>query len=171
MAVCAWVVEVAAAGPRVQALRARYDPVARLGMPAHITLLFPFMAPTEVDASVLRRVDRALHGARAFAYTLAEVGRFESVAYLVPSPVAPFVELTRRLALAFPEYPPYGGAHADVVPHLTVAHGDAAQLQRVVRRLEAALDVGGSIRSVCRSISLWDNASGRWRRSHRVPLT
>ena len=40
------VVEVPEAEPLVGAWRLRFDPVAALGMPAHVTLLYPFVAPS-----------------------------------------------------------------------------------------------------------------------------
>ena len=52
---------------------------------------------------------------------LASVGRWPDVVYLAPEPDAPFRRLTAALASAFPDYPPYEGAHEEVIPHLTVA--------------------------------------------------
>ena len=51
MSESALVVLVPAAEPCVGALRLRYDPVARLGMPAHVTLLHPFVDPREMTFS------------------------------------------------------------------------------------------------------------------------
>ncbi len=42
--------------------------------------------------------------------------------WLAPDPAHPFVELIERLATEF-GVRPYGGAHGEVVPHLTVARG------------------------------------------------
>ena len=44
------------------------------------------------------------------------------VLWLAPEPADPFVALTAAVAAAFPAYPPYGGAHDEVIPHLTVGH-------------------------------------------------
>ena len=41
----AFVVLVPEAEPWVKDLRERYDPIAAVGMPAHITVLFPFIPP------------------------------------------------------------------------------------------------------------------------------
>ena len=57
-----------------------------------------------------------------FSFRLNRLERFpEGASYLAPDPGEPFVRLTRAFAERFPAYPPYGGAHADVIPHLTVA--------------------------------------------------
>jgi hypothetical protein len=57
----------------------------------------------------------------AFECTFARAGWFgEDVLWLAPEPGRPFRALTTALHAAFPEYPPFGGVHLDVVPHLTV---------------------------------------------------
>lgn len=61
-----FIVRVPEAEPRVQSLRDRFHPVAKLGVPAHVTVLFPFMAPERIDEAVLSRVREAISGARAF---------------------------------------------------------------------------------------------------------
>ena len=51
--------------------------------------------------------------------------------YLAPEPSAPFRNLTHELCRRFPEYPPYGGAFDDVVPHLSVAHDEELDAVRL----------------------------------------
>jgi hypothetical protein len=41
------VVPVPEAEPRVGALRTALDPSAALGVPAHVTILYPFVAPAQ----------------------------------------------------------------------------------------------------------------------------
>ncbi|MDE2297267.1 MAG: 2'-5' RNA ligase family protein, partial [Burkholderiales bacterium] len=55
----------------VNALRERFDASARIGVPAHITVLFPFMPSTGVEPSVLRSVRAVVGRARAFEFSLA----------------------------------------------------------------------------------------------------
>jgi 2'-5' RNA ligase len=93
------------------------------GMPAHITLLYPFLEPGEVDEDVEAELGLLFAGERAFDFELTDVGLFPGVVYVAPNPVAPFVALTELLARRWPENPPYGGSFNDIVPHLTVAHG------------------------------------------------
>ncbi len=42
----------------VKPFRDRYDPSAAAGVPAHITLLYPFKHPNEVDQTVLDDLDQ-----------------------------------------------------------------------------------------------------------------
>jgi 2'-5' RNA ligase len=105
----------------VSRLRDRMDPSASQGVPAHVTLIYPFMAPALLSDDVRRRVEQIVGKEPTFPFTLSEVGRWPNVVYLAPDPPDPFRRLTQALADAFPDYQPYDGVHADVVPHLTVA--------------------------------------------------
>ena len=60
MASTALIVKVPQAEAMVGDLRARFDAVSQLGVPAHITILFPFMAPDQVTQAVLQRVQAVL---------------------------------------------------------------------------------------------------------------
>jgi 2'-5' RNA ligase len=153
----------------VGALRAVHDPSAADGAPAHVTLLFPFRAAEQIDDAAIARVQAIAADARPFDFTLARIGRFDGTLYLAPEPAAPFVALTRALAAAYPEHPPYGGLHADVVPHLTVARGDAAVLDRVAATLGMSWP-GAGIAARAGDIVLIANHTGRWRTLHRFPL-
>lgn len=163
MAESGLIVRVPEAEALVGPLRGRLHPAASLGVPAHVTVLFPFMAPELIDGAVLGRLRGALAGAAPFAFELGRVGRFPETAYLAPDPAEPFADLTRRLAAAFPAYPPFGGAHDEIVPHLTVAHGDAASAARAVIELGRLLEEAGPIRAECREVELLENSTGTWR--------
>jgi hypothetical protein len=117
----------AAVGPH----RARLDASAHDGVPAHLTVLYPFLPPAEIGPGVLAELSRLFAGTPRFGFTLDRVRWFgESVVWLGPSDEAPFRALTERAALAYPSRPPYGGAHPDTVPHLTIGHrGEPAELR------------------------------------------
>jgi len=166
----AFIVAVPEAEPLVSDLRARFDPSAALGVPAHVTVLHPFMPPAEVTPEVLERVAVALRGMRAFDFVLARVMRFPGVLYLAPEPAAPLVALTEALIRAFPQYPPFGGAHERIVPHLTVAQGDEPMLQQAEAGLRATLQAHGPIHAPCRELCLLHNAPGSWVQWQRLPL-
>lgn len=168
MAETAFVVRVPEAEPYVSALRRRFDPSARLGMRAHVTLLYPFMPPERITEAVISRAQLAAEGAAAFRYRLARICRFEETLYLSVEPVEPFVALTRRLAEGFPQFAPYGGRHKEVVPHLTVAHGEP-DVDRVARELSPALPAGG-IEARCTEFVLMENSSGLWEVRQMFPL-
>jgi hypothetical protein len=163
----ALVVTVPEAEPLVGEWRARYDWSARRGVPAHITLLYPFVPTDRVDDGVLQELE-ALFGDRpAFSITLPRVARFDEVAWLAPEPSEPFAELTRLIAGRFPDYPPYGGIHAEVIPHLTVAEGGADLQDEVEAALTPHLPISAPVNDVA---FLFEGADGLWREAHRFPL-
>ena len=166
----AFVVAVPEADPLVAVLRSRFDPSATAGMPAHITVLYPFMPAAQVTPEVLARAADALQGLEPFQFLLARVGRFPGVLYLAPEPAAPFVALTEALVRAFPAFPPFGGVHDGIVPHLTVAQGDEPTMQQAAAELHAGLSVRGPIAAPCRELYLLQNSSGRWCEWQRLPL-
>ena len=135
----ALVVPVPAAEPAVGQHRARLDRAARDGVPAHITVLYPFLPPAGIGESLLASLGDLFAGPRAFAFTLDRVGWFgEHVVWLGPSDPAPFTALTNMVFTAFPSCPPYGGQHSDVIPHLTVGDSGSGL------ELRNAADLAGS---------------------------
>ncbi|MEP7159289.1 MAG: 2'-5' RNA ligase family protein [Chloroflexota bacterium] len=102
-------------------LRDRMDPSAADGVPAHVTLLYPFISPTELKDDVRRTIERIVAREPSFSVNFRVVARWPNVVYLPPQPAEPFKRLTAALAAEFPDYPPYEGAHAEVVPHMTIA--------------------------------------------------
>jgi hypothetical protein len=116
-------VPVPQAEPAVAKWRARHDPSAALGMPAHITVLYPFLSPEAITPSVEHDLESMLGAFRAFRFRLAGVDRFSGVLYLAPEPAEPFRALTTAVHDRWPDHPPYRGAFKTVIPHLTVVHG------------------------------------------------
>lgn len=106
---------------------------------AHITLLAPFLPIAEIDDGVISELERCFADVLPFSFTLTEVCEFPGgVTYLAPDPASTFRRITQELHRAFPEFPPYGGAFDEVVPHLTVplAPGEDTDALRIaVHRL------------------------------------
>lgn len=120
----ALIVAVPEAEPVVYELRSSLDTAFRWGVPAHVTVLYPFVPPDLITADVLRTVATAVGTQPRFRVTFERVSWFgEDVLWLAPSPDGPLRALTSVVWQKFPAYPPYGGVHEDVVPHLTVGHG------------------------------------------------
>ena len=154
--------------PELEELRQRNDPVALTGVPAHVTVLFPFLATSDLTPAVRRRVAVVARQVRPFDVRFERTGRFPNVLWLGPEPVRPFIELTERLAAAFPDHPPYEGVHADIVPHLTIAFGEAAVLDRLERKAARA---GIAFRRRVEAIEvIAEDASDRWHARWRLPL-
>lgn len=166
MPITAFVVQVPSAEGLVSELRNRYDPTVKLGVPPHITILVPFMDPAHITPAVLAKAQEALMDVPSFEFTLRRVGRFPATAYLAPEPSEPFVAMTSALVRAFPEFPPYGGEHAEVIPHLTVADGDAESATLAAMELEEMLRQTGHVTATCTCVVLLENATGVWKELH-----
>ena len=165
------VLRVAEAEPLVAATRERFDRSAIRGMPAHVTLLYPFRHPDRLDAGTRAALRAYFSGRAPFRFRLAGLCGFPGVLYLVPLPLEPFDALARGLWERFPDAPPYGGAVADPVPHLTVAQKPPAEsLTRTSEELIARL--GGALPILCeaRAASLAVKRAGRWSLAEQFPL-
>jgi hypothetical protein len=155
----ALIVPVPEAEPAVGALRLAHDGSAALGVPAHVTVLFPFAPPGEVDEDALAEL---FAGFPAFDFALARVERFdEGGVWLAPRPSLPFADLTAAVWQRWPDYPPYEGAYDEVIPHLTVSG--------------QPIDVQIELPIACRAreIVLIDEREedGRWTARRSFPLT
>ena len=159
----ALIIAVPEAEPLVKIFRDRFDPSAAVGVPAHITVLYPFRPPHEITAAVLAELREFFAQFSAFEFMLTELRRFPQVLYLAPSPDERFQALMRAVFAHYPETPPYGGAFSEVVPHLTVADVDEAdQLDDIEREF---LNLNGAqlpLSAKASAVLLIDNATGRW---------
>ncbi len=138
----ALLVPVAAAEPLVRRHRLALDPVAPLGVPAHITVLYPFVRPEAVDQTVYDAITEVLTRFEAFDFSLNAVRRFDNgLLYLAPEPTEPFAAITAALNARWPEHPPYGGAFSSVIPHLSVAMADGQSAGTLESELSGGLPV------------------------------
>jgi 2'-5' RNA ligase len=80
----------------------------------HVTVLVP--CPDDIVA-----ITEVLGPFVAFDVTFRRLERFPEILWLAPEPAEPFVAMTEAMVERFPDYPPYGGLHDRIVPHLTVA--------------------------------------------------
>ena len=149
--------------------RQRFDPSARRNVPAHVTILYPFMAPTLVDTDIVATLRGIASSVPCFNYRMAKTERFPVALYLAPDPDKPFSTLMERVFRAFPDYPPFEGKFATVVPHITVAHGDEPLLCEIEVELRIALPPAG-VTARCTDLVLTENSSGRWEEMHVFPL-
>jgi 2'-5' RNA ligase len=107
------------------------DPAQVRGIPAHVTVLFPFVHPAELSSDVLRALEGHFSEVSSFDVAFDSTGWFEDrVVYLEPKPERQFRTITKQLLQSFPSCVPYGGKFADPIPHLTI--GDGAPLERLL---------------------------------------
>ena len=156
----------------LERVRLAYLPVGQLGIPAHVTLLYPFLAPDRITAEDITRLRGVMRGEPAFTVELTSVRAFPAgsdsagTVYLVPIPPDVFLRLTRAIWASFPDCPPYEGAFDVVIPHLTLAD-DAARLGEIEERVRPALPLR---RRVSEAWLIVEGDDGRWTRRARLAL-
>jgi 2'-5' RNA ligase len=145
--------------------RDQYDPSATAGMPAHITLMYPFKASDEIDDITLRKLRECFARFGPIPFSLSAVQRFPIEAlYLAPEPDEPFRQLTLLIWKLFPETPPYGAKWPDIIPHLSVAQ--LANEQQLIAIAEDFAKVSQGklpIHAIASNVALMENQTGRWK--------
>jgi 2'-5' RNA ligase len=167
------IVEIPEALPAVGRWRARFDTSAAVGVPPHVTVVFPFLALTAITAADRAELARLVAAEPRFTTTFGSLGEFPGldaappVLYLEPSPADPYRRLTAAMWSSWPECPPYGGVYDEHVPHLTITEtAPPEQIAAARRALAPALPVRAHIGQA----TLIDFDGARWRRNAVFPL-
>ena len=158
----ALIVAVPAAEPVVGRFREKYDSSAAVGVPAHVTLLYPFLAPDAIGAGDLAALTTLFATTPSFDVVFARCARFGSrVLWLAPEPDEPFLDMMQRLFERWPECPPYHGtiARDAIVPHLTVSDSTTGDH---LDRIDLAVAGGLPVRQHVAEALLIENRTGRW---------
>jgi 2'-5' RNA ligase len=97
----------------------------RLGLPPHVTLLYPFVGAPAVTGPLRDRLRKLLSDQPAFETELTTLCSFPGsrTLCLLPAAAEPFARLTDLLHAAFPDHPPYEGRYPVVIPHVAVCTG------------------------------------------------
>jgi 2'-5' RNA ligase len=142
-------------------------PIWSDGIPAHVTLLFPFPRMEQLDPPGLADLKALFAGTPPIRVTFSAVGRFPDVVYLAPEPRDWFIRLTEALSKRY-GLRPYGGIFPSIVPHLTVARDpDPAVLGQIAAALERFLPLETDVREVW---LMEEEADGRWTHAATFPL-
>ena len=150
MTVSVLLVEIPEAERLVAPHRRRLDANASLGIPAHVTVLYPFRPGSALDTTALGELARLFASFPRFSFTFDRTGWFgEDVLWLGPRDPAPFRTLTDLVFAAYPDYPPFEGQHSEIIPHLTVGHNrPVGELRAAEAAVRPGLPVSGSATAV-----------------------
>jgi 2'-5' RNA ligase len=151
----------------LERLRSTWDWGASVGVPAHVTVLFPFLQADQLGPEVRRALATIAAASAPFDVRFARVGRFSGVVYVAPEPAVPFTQLTKAVVARYPEFPPYGGVYDVVIPHLTVAESGEAPLDEVAAAAARVLPFEHRVSAL---EVLVEGGEGRWRTKWRLPL-
>jgi 2'-5' RNA ligase len=157
----ALLVVVAEAEPVIAELRLSLDPVARLGVPAHVTVLFPFMPASEIHDELMARLTALFRTVPAFTHNFVRTAWFgDEVLWLASDAAQVFRSLTQLVWTAFPAYPPFAGQFDNVVPHLTIGNRGAFDEMRAAERtVQRHLPIVATTRAVTLMV---EQPAGRW---------
>ncbi len=174
MDVTALIIEVPQAEPLVGDVRRQFDPVSNSGIPAHITLLYPFVPADRLDPAIEATLLGICAATEPMSFSLSSLHEFSDAIFLLPEPDIELREVTGQIWQAFPEYPPYGGGGhiTEPTPHLTVAQTGDPDHQRSLRpELEATFEphLPLAVRVDRASIFVRDD-SGLWHRHRALPF-
>jgi 2'-5' RNA ligase len=156
----------------LEAIRRDHVDNTRLGVPAHVTVLFPFVPSPSMTPHDVARAAAAIGRIEAFDVDFREARTFdasptkEGVVWLAPEPAAPFIAMTEAIVAAFPDYRPYDGLHDTVIPHLTLANVDV-DLPMLIEATRPELPFS---RRVASAAVLVEDVARRWRIAHELPL-
>jgi 2'-5' RNA ligase len=171
----ALVLHIASADALTQEARAAHDPSASEGMPAHVTLLYPFMPFAELTQADIAKLNATCRQHDRIDVTFSALGRFPGVLWLAPEPALPIRNLTLALCAAFPDWLPYGGDVDMIVPHLTLAHLSGSDAEPRLNHIATSFMTKAQgqlpLRQSVLWVSLFDRAQGgRWREVSGFPL-
>jgi 2'-5' RNA ligase len=149
--------------PLVNPFRLQYDLSAAEGMPAHITINYPFLPGVNPRDGLYQELRDLFATIKTFTFELCHFARFPNVLYLAPEPETPFKKMIDKIAAHYPDSPPYGGVFEQIVPHLTIAHSEDDEILEMLERQLVRLSQGFFPLSV-RAEQVWlsDNRMGKW---------
>ncbi|HYO20015.1 MAG TPA: 2'-5' RNA ligase family protein [Dermatophilaceae bacterium] len=114
--------------------RKRLDRAAHAGVPAHLTVAYPFKA--DLVTKDHRRLTELFLAFHEFAVRGERTGWFDhAVVFVVPEDPGSLIALTEAVQEAFPAYPIYGGAFDEVVPHVTIGHDQTMDVLQAAERV------------------------------------
>nr|MBN2277284.1 2'-5' RNA ligase family protein [candidate division Zixibacteria bacterium] len=111
----------------VGSYRRKFTTDGAIGMPAHITILYPFLKSTAWNDTTRRILMDTVARLSSFSFQLVRLNRFRehNILYLELSPDSEILNMIHLVSGAFPDHPPFGGEIPPdkIIPHLTVAAG------------------------------------------------
>jgi hypothetical protein len=156
-------VQVPEVEPLVAKLRARFDPSARRGLGAHITVLHSNMPSERMDRTAVEQIAAVASAVAPFEYWITRVARFPGTLYLAAAPAAPFVLLRDRLNSNLLTDEREQRGREPLVPHVSVVRKSAIDDREVEAELTSMLEHHVPISCLCKAIVLLENSSGVWR--------
>jgi hypothetical protein len=150
-------------GAEIEAIRGEHDWSAELGVPAHITLLGPFLDPDAITSRVLDRLESAVAEHRAIPITFERLELVGDVACLLPASGSRIAALQAALHATWPHL------QARELQHVTVARSLSMEdFDRIARRVAPFLPTSGVVDEILLVASRDEHAPARTIRTLRL---
>ncbi len=141
------VIPVPAADALLGSVGARYPGTVRAGLPAHVSLLYPFVVAAELDERVATALHELFVEQVPIPVDFVECFRRGGFVALRPEPSDRLNELMTETWRRWPDVVPYEGAYRDVEPHVTIAMRCSEQLAvRIEQEVTAELPICAELR-------------------------
>ncbi|WP_431923567.1 2'-5' RNA ligase family protein [Amycolatopsis tucumanensis] len=139
-------IPVPAADPLL-ARAAELSPAARRGLPAHISLLYPFRPAADLDEATVTALAELLERQPAMEVRFERCHHHDGFVYLRPEPLQPLTGLIATLRRRWSAVLPQGSRPGDDVgAHLTVAMGASPrEAAALMRSVEATLPLAARL--------------------------
>lgn len=162
------VIPVPELDPLVDAVAARWPDAVRTGIPAHLTVLYPFVPADRLTDADLARCRELCRGTGPFrvAFRGAAVG--PSIVMAPPEPTDGASALTRAFTTAWPGHPPYGGRFGPAPePHVTLALGSDRERNAAIAAFAGDLL---PVHADLRTAVVVELGAGGWTQRAELPL-
>lgn len=153
------VIPLPAADALLESVESRYPGSVRQGVPAHVSLLYPFVGTAELGDWDIEVLSELFIGQELIRVGFVECYRRGGFVALRPYPMEELVTLTDKTRRHWPNVVPYEGQYGDVEPHLTVAMQTSEETAHTIEQEVAKqLPISAELREA------WVLAfEGRWR--------
>jgi hypothetical protein len=161
----------------LRAWKPRWEPPAPVGIPACVTLAYPFLTPDELGPAALSGLAAVFAAQPPLTVRLAGVTRWPGLVVLLPDPAEQFVALAEQVQARFPTSRTPGGG--TLVPHVTALRSrDDHALDEAASELAAKLPLDVNIAEAWlvqaaggkRAWLAAEGAGERWTLRMRFPL-
>lgn len=126
------VLVVPPAEPVLTAVKQRYPEAVREGVPAHVSLLYPFLPADEIYDGVLNALSEIVATTEPLTVFFGECYRKDEFVALRPDPISGVRALGDAVQRRWPHLVPYAGRFGEPEPHVTVALHTTAERAFVV---------------------------------------
>jgi len=152
----------------VGSYRKRYTTDGAIGMPCHITIVYPFMNNTDWNDYISNQLKEISSLIKPISFHFNGLNCFEdkNVLFMEPYPQESIIQAIQQVSRAFPMFPPYKGEIpiSDLRAHMTVATAQSIDklnlikkdLQKDIRHIQSNPIIVENLTMMIRTENRWE---------------